>query len=244
MDVKGVAFLARQLQAEQTFGKERWLTFLAEQAKRQAQERIALAEEKAARVAAERASQRLAFLAEASGTLASSLDLEATLREISRLVVPRLADVSIVSLVAGEGQCERHEMAWTAGSAEHPLLTASLPETGTAALDEALQIDLARLLGCERGELFVLDDDEASATGVVTAHDLLALECAVVLGAAVASLQRGTVAREHARTLALGARRIQIDRHAHQPKGDGARPESPRCMVVLGFRQCVSPSPS
>jgi len=56
------------------------LYLLAEQAKRQAQERIALAEEKAARVAAERASQRLAFLAEASGTLASSLDFEATLR--------------------------------------------------------------------------------------------------------------------------------------------------------------------
>ncbi|WNG19756.1 hypothetical protein [Cystobacter fuscus] len=34
MDVKGVAFLARQLQAEQTFGRERWLAFLAEQAKR------------------------------------------------------------------------------------------------------------------------------------------------------------------------------------------------------------------
>ncbi|QRN97775.1 hypothetical protein JRI60_01420 [Archangium violaceum] len=34
MDVKGVAFLARQAQAEQTFGVERWRAFLAEQAKR------------------------------------------------------------------------------------------------------------------------------------------------------------------------------------------------------------------
>ncbi|OJH35789.1 hypothetical protein [Cystobacter ferrugineus] len=34
MDVKGVAFLARQLQAEQTFGRDRWLAFLTEQAKR------------------------------------------------------------------------------------------------------------------------------------------------------------------------------------------------------------------
>ncbi|PTL83871.1 hypothetical protein [Vitiosangium sp. GDMCC 1.1324] len=33
MEVKGVAFLARQTQAEQTFGKERWRAFLAEQAK-------------------------------------------------------------------------------------------------------------------------------------------------------------------------------------------------------------------
>jgi signal transduction histidine kinase/DNA-binding response OmpR family regulator len=114
------------------------LYLLAEQAKRQAQERIALAEEKAARVAAERASQRLAFLAEASGTLASSLDLEATLREISRLVVPRLADVCIVSLVASEGQSERHEMAWAVSDPGHALLTASLAETGAPALDEAI----------------------------------------------------------------------------------------------------------
>ncbi|WNG52135.1 hypothetical protein F0U60_54550 [Archangium minus] len=34
MEVKGVAFLARQAQAEQSFGRERWLAFLAEQAKR------------------------------------------------------------------------------------------------------------------------------------------------------------------------------------------------------------------
>jgi len=114
------------------------LYLLAEQAKRQVQERIALAEEKAARAAAERASQRLAFLAEASGTLASSLDLEATLREISRLVVPRLADVCIVSLATTEGQCERHEMAWAASDAEHPLLTASMADTGAVGLDEAI----------------------------------------------------------------------------------------------------------
>jgi len=48
------------------------LYLLAEQAKQQAQQRIALAEEKAARQAAERATRRLAFLAEATGTLAAS----------------------------------------------------------------------------------------------------------------------------------------------------------------------------
>jgi signal transduction histidine kinase/DNA-binding response OmpR family regulator len=114
------------------------LYLLAEQAKRQAQERIALIEEKAAREAAERASRRLAFLAEASGTLASSLDLEATLREISRLVVPRFADVGIVSLVSTEGQAERHEMAWSTNDAEHNFLTASLAELGDPLLDEAV----------------------------------------------------------------------------------------------------------
>ncbi|OJT23532.1 hypothetical protein BO221_16120 [Archangium sp. Cb G35] len=34
MEVKGVAFLARQAHAEQTFGTERWRAFLSEQAKR------------------------------------------------------------------------------------------------------------------------------------------------------------------------------------------------------------------
>src|SRR5689334_3217520 len=112
------------------------LYLLAEQAKRQAQERIALVEEKAAREAAERASRRLAFLAEASATLASSLDLEATLRELARLAVPRFADVSIVSLLAADGQAKRHEMAWRTGEAEVPLLNASLTELGEAPLDE------------------------------------------------------------------------------------------------------------
>ena len=113
------------------------LYLLAQQAKRQAQERIAFAEEKAAREAAERATRRLAFLADASGTLASSLDLEATLRELSRLIVPHFADVGILSLAA-EGQPERHEMAWSAGDAGSPLLTASLTELGDPSLAETV----------------------------------------------------------------------------------------------------------
>jgi len=113
------------------------LYLLAEQAKRQAEERIALVEEKAAREAAERATRRLAYLAEASGTLASSLDLEATLRELSRLVVPRFADVAILSLAA-EAQPERHEMSWSTSDPENSLLTASLTDLGDASLAETL----------------------------------------------------------------------------------------------------------
>jgi signal transduction histidine kinase/DNA-binding response OmpR family regulator len=124
------------------------LYLLAEQAKRQAQERIALIEEKAAREAAERASRRLAFLAEASATLASSLDLEATMRKLSQLVVPRFADVAIVSLVSTEGQAERHEMAWSTNDAENPLLTASLAALGDPMLDDAVM----RVRDCGRPE--------------------------------------------------------------------------------------------
>jgi signal transduction histidine kinase/DNA-binding response OmpR family regulator len=115
------------------------LHLLAEQAKRQAQERIALVEEKAAREAAERASRRLAFLAEASGALASSLDLEATLRAFLGLVVPRLADVGLLSISAIDGQLDRHEMVWSSNDPEHPLLTASLLELGSPLLEEVAQ---------------------------------------------------------------------------------------------------------
>src|SRR3954447_7040428 len=55
------------------------LYLLAEQAKRQAQEHIALADERAARAAAERANQRSAFLAQASAAL-GTLDIDATAR--------------------------------------------------------------------------------------------------------------------------------------------------------------------
>ena len=45
------------------------------------------------------AEERLHFLAEASTLLASSLDYEATLAELARLLVPRLADYCIVDAV-------------------------------------------------------------------------------------------------------------------------------------------------
>jgi signal transduction histidine kinase/DNA-binding response OmpR family regulator len=122
------------LRAKAKFFVELYL--LAEQAKRQAQERIALVEEKAAREAAERASRRLAFLAEASGALASSLDLEATVRELSQLLVPRFADVCIVSLTGGDGHSERHEMAWIGAGDEQPLLTASMAEISDPRLEQ------------------------------------------------------------------------------------------------------------
>ncbi|MGI8807762.1 MAG: SpoIIE family protein phosphatase [Acidimicrobiales bacterium] len=55
--------------------------------------REAAAAEREARVVAERAQERLAFLAEASSTLASSvLDLDTTLARVVELAVPRLSD--------------------------------------------------------------------------------------------------------------------------------------------------------
>ncbi len=61
--------------------------------------------EREARMTAERAQERLAFLAEASSTLASSvLDLETTLAQVVDLAVPRLADGCAIRLVDERGQ--------------------------------------------------------------------------------------------------------------------------------------------
>ncbi|HVO89338.1 MAG TPA: response regulator, partial [Casimicrobiaceae bacterium] len=102
------------------------LYLLAEQATRQAREHLALAEERAARAAAEQATRRLAFLAQASGALAASLDFTATTRELAKLVVPTLADVCALTIVPGLGQDPGTEFAWQGPDPEHPLATLSL----------------------------------------------------------------------------------------------------------------------
>jgi signal transduction histidine kinase/DNA-binding response OmpR family regulator len=171
------------------------LFLLAEQGKRQAQERLALVEEKAAREAAERASHRLAFLAEASGTLASSLDLEATLQELSRLIVPRFADACLVSLKPRDGQAERHEMAWATSDPEHPLLNGSILEIGETALNEANQ----RVGASGKPESIERDPDAPAASRIalprgLTAHALLATPLLVrgrALGVLTLALERG-----------------------------------------------------
>jgi len=64
----------------------------------------AAAAEREARLAAERAQERLAFLAEASSTLAASvLDLDTTLAHVVELAVPRLADGCAIQLVDDRG---------------------------------------------------------------------------------------------------------------------------------------------
>src|SRR5215469_14762878 len=77
---------------------------MTQQVKQQADERVALAQEQAARAAAEEATRRSAFLAEASKVLSSSLDYEATLRGLLRLSVPQLGDFSAITLADEHGQ--------------------------------------------------------------------------------------------------------------------------------------------
>src|SRR6266545_7114036 len=71
---------------------------MTEQLKRQADQRVALAEERAARAAAESAGRQATFLADAGQTMARSLDVESTAASILRLVVPEIADFAALRL--------------------------------------------------------------------------------------------------------------------------------------------------
>ena len=66
-----------------------------------------LAREQHARASAEVAESRAAFLAEASATLASSLEYRATLTTVARLAVPRIADWCAVDILDGKGDLRR-----------------------------------------------------------------------------------------------------------------------------------------
>src|SRR5207248_4495348 len=83
-----------------------------EQIKRQAEEGILLAREQAARAAAEEASRRATFLAEASSALASSLDYPTTQRRLLELVIPTLGDFSAITQVDEQGNMGQSDMAW------------------------------------------------------------------------------------------------------------------------------------
>lgn len=103
------------------------LYLLAEQAKRRAEERLALAEERAARSAAERANARFAFLAQASAALSRSLEFNPTVRELMRLAVPFLADAAALTFPGEEGIEARTELAWSGALTGDLLCSESVP---------------------------------------------------------------------------------------------------------------------
>ncbi|TMH60439.1 MAG: response regulator [Betaproteobacteria bacterium] len=88
------------------------LFLLAQQARRQAAEHLALVEERVARAAAEHATRRLAFLAQASAALGGSLDAAAISGELVRLCVPTLADVDALTLFDEQRDEACTEVAW------------------------------------------------------------------------------------------------------------------------------------
>ncbi|TMH52107.1 MAG: response regulator [Betaproteobacteria bacterium] len=115
------------------------LYLLAQKAQRQAQEHVALAEEKIARAAAEQATRRLAFLAQASVALAGSLDLAAITRELAGLCVPFLADVCALALAAEDGKSASTEVAWMSDDPQLGLIRRSVDSVGHRGFGDAIE---------------------------------------------------------------------------------------------------------
>jgi len=112
---------------------------MTQQVRQQADERVALAREQAARAAAEEATRRSTFLAEASKVLSSSLDYEATLRGLLRLSVPQLGDFSAITLADEHGQPRQTELAWTDSSRSTRVLSVPAVEGLHDRLAEAIR---------------------------------------------------------------------------------------------------------
>jgi signal transduction histidine kinase/DNA-binding response OmpR family regulator len=134
-----------------------------QQVRRQAEEHVALAREQAARAAAEEATRRSTFLAEASSVLTKSLDYDATLRGLARVLVPFIGDFGAVTVVVDRSDEWKTLVAWddpaTGGCAK-----ASLTRTD---LDPVLAHLINRVLSSGRRILMpgpssqYLDDDGA-----------------------------------------------------------------------------------
>ncbi|HET6576512.1 MAG TPA: response regulator [Fimbriiglobus sp.] len=126
---------------------------MTQQVRRQAEERVALTEEKTKRAAAEEATRRSNFLAEVSRSLADSLDPDTTAMTLARQAVPFLADLAGVTLAGEHGQPWRTEMAWFDPS---DLAPHTRRLTGPDGPDDALRGAVERVLA--RGKPDRLDD--------------------------------------------------------------------------------------
>lgn len=131
------------------------LYLLAQYARRQAEEHGALIAERAARAEAERASRRSAFMAGASATLGRSLAVMAASRELPRLAIPFLADISALTLRRENGVDARTEVAWSDPDPAIGLCTESIAAVECAWWRAAID----RVIETGRGESF--DDTPA-----------------------------------------------------------------------------------
>lgn len=118
--------------------------------KRAEEERALLIREQAARAEAEAAQRRLAFLAEASKRLAASLDYEATLRLVTELAVPALADWCAVYTLSDDGTLRRLALAHgdpaKAELAQELVRTGAPVTTRPSIIDEAVRTGASRLV--------------------------------------------------------------------------------------------------
>jgi len=137
-----------------------------EQVKRQAEEREKLILEQAARAEAEARQERLAFLADASNVLATSLDYNETLRNLAQLVVPRVADFCLVLAAEDDGTMRQVAVAYREPGDDVAMqkLIAQFPSSAAAQRGGAHVVKTGRShLVCDlhNGELGTVFDEKA-----------------------------------------------------------------------------------
>ncbi|HVE64336.1 MAG TPA: SpoIIE family protein phosphatase [Mycobacteriales bacterium] len=106
-DVLGGLFFGHHRAAQFTAAHERIVVGVAAQASIAFDNARLYEAERHARTSAESAGARLAVLAEASKILNSSLEVESVLRDLTRVVVPAIADYCVLDLDAGDGSIDR-----------------------------------------------------------------------------------------------------------------------------------------
>lgn len=118
---------------------------LNQEIKRHAEERVAHAEERSRREAAEESNRRLSFLARAGAVISKSLDRETTVENILRLIVPEHADQAVL---AEYGPGDEWNGVWATRFDESVPLTGAdglskLPPSWRPLLDRAVICDQA-----------------------------------------------------------------------------------------------------
>lgn len=149
-----------------------------QQVERQAEERVALARAQAARAAAESATRRSSFLAEASAVLVGSLEYDATLRALARQPVPFLGDFCAVAMNDESIGAVRTEISWIdepGGQVHEHVLEGPVP-------DPALSAAIRRVSRTGEAELLpVLESRGAPAGRLTPARAVQPLNSALVV---------------------------------------------------------------
>ena len=144
---------------------------MTERAKEKAEERIQLAKAQAARAAAEEASRRSHFLAEAGASLSQSLDLKGRVAILMRLVLSELADFSAVVLLEESDNKNEVELGWLDARNELTLHRCTIDELPDSMLKKAVERTLQ-----SSNRVFVTVQDAGAtiaAAGEPTAAEML-----------------------------------------------------------------------
>jgi signal transduction histidine kinase len=156
-----------------------------EMVRRQGEQQVAMAREQAARAAAEAATRRSAFLADASTLLATSLEYDATVSTVAKLPIPTLADISILRMT-GAGR-RREPPRW---ASSRPDLEPALSADPAGPLGPALAACAASV--ARSGKTTVLTPNQLESLNISAAIVLPLVARGKVLGTlSLARLREG-----------------------------------------------------